>query len=122
MRIATILLAVCLSVAAPFPRSPPPSPSSWNGAPRKMRADGPGLCSAYLETYLQALASPDPSLNDGVRACVPESADRAQIHALIQAYSRQHPESAGESGVGGAWPCPEGPLSVPEVTGRSRPL
>jgi hypothetical protein len=36
----------------------------------------PGLCAGYLETYIARLASPDPSLNDGVRACVPESEDR----------------------------------------------
>src|SRR3954449_1860818 len=47
----------------------------------------PGLCSGYLETYLEGLASPDPSLNDGVRACVPEATDRAQVRALIESHA-----------------------------------
>jgi hypothetical protein len=44
----------------------------------------PRLCSGYLETYIQGLASTDPSLNDGVRACVPEGADRAEVVRLLQ--------------------------------------
>ena len=61
----------------------------------------PGLCSGYLETYLQGLASPDPSLNDGVRACVPETTDRAEIHALIASYARSHPEAGSKPGITG---------------------
>jgi hypothetical protein len=61
----------------------------------------PGLCSGYLETYLPALASSDASLNDGVRACVPETTDRTEIMTLIQTYAREHPESKSDSGVGG---------------------
>ena len=61
----------------------------------------PGLCSGYLETYLQALASSDASMNDGVRACVPETTDRAEILTLIQSYASKHPESKSSSGVGG---------------------
>ena len=49
----------------------------------------PGLCSGYVETYLPALASPDESLNDGVRACVPETTDRAEIRSLILSYARR---------------------------------
>lgn len=59
----------------------------------------PGLCSGYLETYLQGLASTDTTLNNGVRACVPEATDRAAIRALIASYAHEHPEAAGESGV-----------------------
>ena len=73
----------------------------------------PGLCSGYLETYLQALASHNETLNDGVRACVPETTDRAEIRAMIQDYARKHPEAANESGgpaVGRVlkdrYPCP----------------
>jgi hypothetical protein len=73
----------------------------------------PGLCSGYLETYLPALASSDASLNDGVRACVPETTDRAEIWAMIQSYASKHPESKSDSGVGGLghalkdwYPCP----------------
>jgi len=61
----------------------------------------PGLCSGYLETYLKGLASPDPSLTDGSRACVPETTDRADILLLIQAYARAHPQSLTASGIGG---------------------
>jgi|tagenome__1003787_1003787.scaffolds.fasta_scaffold18191790_1 hypothetical protein len=61
----------------------------------------PGLCSGYLETYLEGLASPDPSLNDGVRACVPEATDRAQVRALIESHARSHPESGGQPGIVG---------------------
>jgi Rap1a immunity proteins len=73
----------------------------------------PGLCSGYLETYLPALASPDALMNDGVRACVPETTDRAEIWAMIQDYAREHPEAANEPGVEGLgrvlkdrYPCP----------------
>ena len=44
----------------------------------------PGLCSGYLETMIQGLASTDPSLNDGVRACVPEGEDRAEAWLLSE--------------------------------------
>ena len=78
-------------------------------------ADGgrPGLCAGYLETYLAGLGSPDPSLNDGVRACVPESEDRARIVELLLGFAQSHPEAAGEPGVAGLgqalkdrYPCP----------------
>lgn len=59
----------------------------------------PGLCSGYLETYLSALASTDPTQNDGVRACVPEETDRAVIRARIEAYAREHPDAAAKPGV-----------------------
>ena len=61
----------------------------------------PALCSGYVETYLPALAASDALLNDGVRACVPETADRAEIWALIQSYASKHPESKSGSAVGG---------------------
>ena len=73
----------------------------------------PGLCSGYLETYIDGLASPDASLSDGARACVPEAEDRARVVALLLAYARSHPEAAGKSGVAGLgqalkdrYPCP----------------
>jgi hypothetical protein len=37
----------------------------------------------------------------GVRACVPETTDRAEIRAMIQDYARKHPEAANEPGVVG---------------------
>ena len=73
----------------------------------------PKLCSGYLETYLGALASHNETLNDGVRVCVPETTDRAEIRAMIQDYARKHPGAANESGglvVGRVlkdrYPCP----------------
>jgi Rap1a immunity proteins len=62
----------------------------------------PTLCSRYLGTYLEALASPDASLNDGVRACVPEAADRAELVHLILAYADANPASDALSGIAGA--------------------
>jgi hypothetical protein len=62
----------------------------------------PVLCSRYLETYLEALASPKESLNDGVRACVPETADRGELVRLILAYADAHPASDALSGIAGA--------------------
>ena len=58
-----------------------------------------GLCSGYLETYLSALASTDPTMNDGIRACVPEQTDRAMIRDRIEAYAREHPDAAEKPGV-----------------------
>ena len=34
----------------------------------------PNLCSGYVDTELELLASPDPTMNGGTRVCVP--ADR----------------------------------------------
>ena len=77
----------------------------------------PGLCSGYLETYLQALASSDASMNDGVRACVPETTDRAEILALIQSYASKHPEVEEQLGRGRPWPRTERPVSMPGLIG-----
>jgi hypothetical protein len=62
----------------------------------------PQLCASYLQTYLEALRATDGSVNDGVRACVPDSADQAELVRLIRAYARAHPEAAERSGVAGA--------------------
>ncbi len=114
MRSCAILLAVCLGLAAPVPALAASFADLTAWCAAESAGGRPGLCAGYLETYLQALAGPDPSLNDGVRACVPEDADRTQIHALIQSYAQQHPEAAGASGVRGLglalkdrYPCPE---------------
>ena len=99
MRIATILLAVCLSVAAPLSAFAATLAELVEWCAPENAGGRPALCSLYLETALEELASPDPILNGGVRVCVPDSADRAQIHALIQAYSLQHPGSTSVSGM-----------------------
>lgn len=72
----------------------------------------PNLCFAYLETYLEALTSTDPDRNDGVRACVPASADRTELAKLILAYAKEHPTEENQSGIGGvgmalkgSYPC-----------------
>ena len=62
----------------------------------------PGLCANYLQTYLEALRTDDPSLNDGVRACVPNTVEHAELTRLIGAYAREHPDAEARSGVAGA--------------------
>ncbi|MGD9510691.1 MAG: Rap1a/Tai family immunity protein [Geminicoccaceae bacterium] len=62
----------------------------------------PALCASYLQTYLEALRTDDASLNDGVRACVPEAADRTELVGLIRTYAKTHPEASSRSGVAGA--------------------
>lgn len=113
MRIATILLAVCLSMAAPLSARAATFAELVEWCAPENAGGRPGLCSGYLETYLPALASPDDSLNDGERACVPETTDRTEIRAMIRDYAREHPEAANEPGVAGLgralkdrYPCP----------------
>lgn len=72
----------------------------------------PNLCSSYLETILQGLASTDPVMNGGNRMCVPPDADRAEIIRLVRAYaarSRAAKETDALDGVGaalkGRFPC-----------------
>jgi Rap1a immunity proteins len=114
MRIATILLAVCLSVAAPLSAHAATLAELVGWCAPESAGGRPQLCSLYLESALQSLASPEPSLNGGVRVCVPDSADRAQIVTLIRAYSHQHPASTSVSGMGELglalkdhYPCPK---------------
>ena len=103
---ALIRLAVSPVSAATFGEL-----EAWCAPPE---ADGrPALCTGYLETYLQGLTSTDPSLNNGVRACVPEAEDRSVVVRLIQVYAREHPEARtlpAIVGVGEAlkdrYPCP----------------
>jgi hypothetical protein len=61
----------------------------------------PALCSGYLETQLQGLASADPALNDGTRACVPEAEDRSRVIRLMRAYAREKPSSRTLPGIVG---------------------
>ena len=61
----------------------------------------PTLCSGYLETEIQSLASTDPSMNGGVRACVPETEDRSKLRQLMRAYARDNPSSRDLPGVVG---------------------
>ena len=83
---------------------------SWCASERQ--GGRPTLCFTYLETYLEALASPNPKLNDGVRACVPASADRTELVRQILTYAKEHPTESNLSGIGGvgtalkgSYPC-----------------
>jgi hypothetical protein len=51
----------------------------------------PNLCSGYLDSELELLASPDTDINGGTRVCVPANADRAQLVTLIRDYARRNP-------------------------------
>jgi hypothetical protein len=70
------------------------------------------LCSGYLETILEGLASTDPVMNGGTRVCVPPEAERTQIVRLVRAHAASS-EAAGSmpaiEGVGaalkGRYPC-----------------
>ena len=53
----------------------------------------PNLCSGYLDTEIELLASPDPTMNGGTRVCVPADADRAKLVVLIRDYARRHPNA-----------------------------
>ena len=64
---------------------------TWCGPPD--RGGRPSLCDSYLDAGLELLASPDKSINDGLRACVPEDEDRAGIVSLLRAYARSHPDT-----------------------------
>ena len=101
MRLFRLLTLSLLAVAPAVPASAATFAELAQWCAPEANGGRPGLCSGYLETYLEALASPDPSLNDGVRACVPDTVDRAEIRTLIGSYARSHPEAAGQSGIAG---------------------
>jgi hypothetical protein len=72
----------------------------------------PTLCEGYLQSEITLLASPDKSLNGGIRVCVPENEDRAQIISLLRIYALHHPPSRdldSVTGLGlalqGRFPC-----------------
>jgi len=68
----------------------------------------PALCSGYLETYLQGLASTKPSLNGGNRVCVPESEDRGELIRALRVYASKNPSSRKLPGVVGLGRALEG--------------
>lgn len=72
----------------------------------------PNLCSGYLDTELELLASPDPTMNGGTRVCVPVDADRTKLVTLIRDYAHSHPSARDQDatlGVGRSltseYPC-----------------
>jgi hypothetical protein len=108
---ALLLVAIALAATASSARAASFSELvSWC-APQD-QGGRPTLCFAYLETYLEALGSTDPDLNDGVRACVPASADRTALVKQVLAYAKDHPAEPNLSGIGGvgmalkgSYPC-----------------
>ena len=59
----------------------------------------PNLCSGYVDTELELLASPDPTMNGGTRVCVPADTDRTKLVALIRDYARSHPNARDQDAV-----------------------
>lgn len=55
----------------------------------------PQLCSSYLDTGLELLASPEKFVHfkDSVRVCVPDGEDRARVVSLLRAYARSRPDA-----------------------------
>jgi hypothetical protein len=71
------------------------------------------LCQTYLQTYIEGLASTDPVMNGGNRACVPPDADRNEIIRVVRAYAAESGTAGDVSGVEGLgaalkgrYPCP----------------
>lgn len=82
--------------------------AEWCGEPGR-----PNLCSSYLETMIEGLASTDPVINGGNRMCIPPEADRNAIIRQVRAYAGRTKGAAEMSaldGVGsalkGRFPCP----------------
>ena len=73
----------------------------------------PNLCSGYVDTELELLASPEPTMNGGTRVCVPADAERAKLVALIRDYARSHPNARDQDAVVGLGQALKRPLPVP---------
>jgi hypothetical protein len=91
MRGAPCLLvaALVVTIATPAAAASFGELLTWCGPPDQ--GGRPELCHSYLDSGLELLASPDKSLNDGLRACVPKGEDRAEVVSLLWAYARAHP-------------------------------
>jgi hypothetical protein len=61
----------------------------------------PNLCSGYLDTVVELLASPDATINGGTRVCVPAGVDRGKLVTLIRDYARRHPDARDLDTVAG---------------------
>ena len=73
----------------------------------------PNLCTAYLESYLRLLESPDTPLSGEHRACVPKDVDLDQIAQSMRAYADRNPSSRELAApdclvmaLQGRYPCP----------------
>lgn len=76
------------------------------------RGGKPNLCSGYLDSELELLASTDRTVNSYPRVCAGAKADRAQVIELLRAYARANPGARdGESmdglsaALGDHFPC-----------------
>jgi hypothetical protein len=112
MYYARLLLVVTLTlfVAAPVAAATFGELEGWC-AP-DANAEGAALCTEYLRSELDLLASPDATINGGTRACVPAGEDRGRIIDLLRSYARAHPASrklSSTTGLGlalnGHFPC-----------------
>lgn len=59
----------------------------------------PSLCSGYLGTILEGLASKDPTMNGGTRACVPAEEDRSRVIQIMHDYAQKNPVALKQSAV-----------------------
>ena len=103
-----VLTALALLLPRPGSAATLGELEAWCAPPDK--SGRPSLCEGYLEANLELLASPDPTSNGGVRACVPPEEDRAhrRSDARLCASPSRSPQSrqrhgAGQ-GVGGTLP------------------
>ena len=49
------------------------------------------LCSGYLNTEIELLASPDTTINGGTRVCVPANVEPEKLMVLIRDYAHRDP-------------------------------
>ena len=107
-----LLFCAALATAAPHAASAATfgELATWC-APQK-EGGSQNLCTAYLDSYLQLLASPDEQLSGEHRACVPKSEPLEQIAQIARAYADRNPSSrelAAPVGLGmalqGRYPC-----------------
>jgi hypothetical protein len=93
-----LLAALVVTIATPAAAASFGELDAWCAPPDQ--GGKPTLCQGYLASGLELLASPDKSLNDGLRACVPEE-DRGKVVSLLRAYARSHPAARSLDGVDG---------------------
>jgi hypothetical protein len=101
-----VLAALALLLPKPGSAATLGELEAWCAPPDKSGRSG--LCEGYLEANLELLASPDPTINGGVRACVPPEEDRARIVGLMRDYVHRHPEIRSQDSVMGLGMALEG--------------
>ena len=112
MGLVRLLFYAALAVAAPHAASAATfgELATWCAPPNE--GGSQNLCTAYLNSYLQLLASPNEQLSGEHRACVPKSEPLEQIAQIARAYADRNPASrelAAPVGLGkalqGRYPC-----------------